>query len=63
MIHVALLCGGPSAERGISLNSARSVIDHLQADDIEVVPIYFDLAGQAYELSRGAFVLQYAIGF
>jgi D-alanine-D-alanine ligase-like ATP-grasp enzyme len=29
-LRVGLLCGGPSAERGISLNSARSVLDHIQ---------------------------------
>jgi hypothetical protein len=29
-LRVAVVCGGPSAERGISLNSARSVLDHLQ---------------------------------
>jgi hypothetical protein len=29
-LRVALICGGPSAERGISLNSARSVLDHLK---------------------------------
>jgi hypothetical protein len=29
-LRVAVICGGPSAERGISLNSARSVLDHLQ---------------------------------
>lgn len=29
-LRVGLVCGGPSAERGISLNSARSVLDHLQ---------------------------------
>lgn len=29
-LRVALVCGGPSAERGISLNSARSVLDHLE---------------------------------
>ncbi|MCI48179.1 D-alanine-D-alanine ligase, partial [Trifolium medium] len=28
-LRVGLICGGPSAERGISLNSARSVLDHL----------------------------------
>jgi D-alanine--D-alanine ligase len=50
--RVAVLCGGPSAERGISLNSARSVSDHLQAEDIEVVPFYFDLNLKAYKLSR-----------
>jgi hypothetical protein len=30
-VLVAVLCGGPTAERGISLNSARSVLDHLRA--------------------------------
>lgn len=29
-LRVALVCGGPSEERGISLNSARSVLDHLE---------------------------------
>lgn len=30
VLRVGVICGGPSAERGISLNSARSVLDHLQ---------------------------------
>lgn len=29
-LRVGIICGGPSAERGISLNSARSVLDHIQ---------------------------------
>lgn len=29
-LRVGLICGGPSAERGISLNSVRSVLDHIQ---------------------------------
>lgn len=29
-LRVGLICGGPSAERGVSLNSARSVLDHIQ---------------------------------
>lgn len=29
-IRVAIICGGPSEERGISLNSARSLLDHLR---------------------------------
>jgi len=33
-LRVGLICGGPSAERGISLNSARSVLDHLQVHAI-----------------------------
>ena len=30
VLRVGLICGGPSAESGISLNSARSVLDHIQ---------------------------------
>jgi hypothetical protein len=30
VLRVGLICGGPSAERGISLNSARSVLDHIE---------------------------------
>ncbi len=41
-MKIALLCGGPSPERGISLNSARSVLDHLESETVEIVPIYFD---------------------
>lgn len=28
-LRVGVICGGPSQERGISLNSARSVVEHL----------------------------------
>jgi D-alanine--D-alanine ligase len=51
-LKIALLCGGPSLERGISLNSARSVCDHLQSDDIEILPIYFDHYKKPYLISR-----------
>ena len=51
-LKVALLCGGPSLERGISLNSARSVCDHLQSNDIEILPIYFDHFKNVYQISR-----------
>ncbi|KAL2547483.1 uncharacterized protein Fot_09013 [Forsythia ovata] len=30
MWAVGLICGGPSVERGISLNTAQSVLDHIQ---------------------------------
>lgn len=33
ILRVGLICGGPSAERGISLNSVRSVLDHIQVLD------------------------------
>lgn len=51
-MKVAVLCGGPSLERGISLNSARSVCDHLQSDQIDVIPIYFDQKRNPYLISR-----------
>ena len=51
-LKVALLCGGPSLERGISLNSARSVCDHLHSDTVEVIPVYFDHKKKAYRISR-----------
>ncbi len=51
-LKIALLCGGPSLERGISLNSARSVCDHLQSDQVEVLPVYFDHHKNAYQISR-----------
>lgn len=51
-LKIALICGGPSLERGISLNSARSVCDHLQSDEIEVLPIYFDHLKNIYQISR-----------
>ncbi len=49
---IALLCGGPSPERGISLNSARSVCDHVHSDKIDITPIYFDFKKRAYQISR-----------
>lgn len=51
-MKIALLTGGPSLERGISLNSARSVLDHLGNENIEIIPIYFDQKKRAYRISR-----------
>ena len=51
-LKVAIICGGPSLERGVSLNSARSVCDHLYSEEIEIVPIYFDHHKKAYLISR-----------
>jgi D-alanine--D-alanine ligase len=51
-LRVAIICGGPSLERGISLNSARSVLDHLDGDEIEVVPFYLDHKKKAYQVSK-----------
>ncbi|MFA6024041.1 MAG: hypothetical protein WC777_02390 [Candidatus Gracilibacteria bacterium] len=50
-MKIALICGGPSLERGISLNSARSVLNHLEGDGVEIVPVYFDHKKRAYHLS------------
>lgn len=50
-MKVAVLCGGPSLERGISLNSARSVLDHL-GGCVEIVPIYIDIHLRAYQISK-----------
>ncbi len=50
-LKVAVLCGGPSMERGISLNSARSVLDHLSSDAVDIVPLYVDVYKNFYALS------------
>jgi D-alanine--D-alanine ligase len=53
MVSLALLLGGPSQERGISLNSARSVADHLVGTDVQLKEIiYFDRHLRAYPISR-----------
>jgi len=50
-MRVAVLCGGPSLERGISLNSARSVLDHLGSQGVDIVPIYFNEHKKPYQIS------------
>src|SRR5271167_1337235 len=49
-MHIAVICGGPSAERGISLNSARSVMDHLTPLGHAITPIYCDTQKRFYRL-------------
>ena len=51
-LKVALICGGPSLERGISLNSARSVIDHLSREEVDIQPLYVDVFKNYYLLSK-----------
>ncbi|KAJ9185445.1 hypothetical protein P3X46_005083 [Hevea brasiliensis] len=51
VLRVGLICGGPSAERGISLNSARSVLDHIQGEDLHVSCYYIDYELNAYAIS------------
>ena len=50
-MRIAVICGGPSAERGISLNSARSVMDHLTPLGWEIIPIYCNKQKEFYQLS------------
>jgi len=50
-IKIAILCGGPSLERGISLNSARSLLDHLGSLNVEIIPIYFNEQKKPYKIS------------
>ncbi|XP_021289787.1 uncharacterized protein LOC110420741 [Herrania umbratica] len=51
VLRVGVICGGPSAERGISLNSARSVLDHIQGEDLHVSCYYIDSHLNAYAIS------------
>lgn len=50
-LRIALLCGGPSPERGISLNSARSVLDHLGSEEVALCPVYYDWSGRPWSLA------------
>ncbi len=50
-IKVGVICGGPSPERGISLNSARSILDHLASRDVTIIPFYVDVYKNFYKLS------------
>ncbi|XXG39900.1 hypothetical protein AAC387_Pa01g0745 [Persea americana] len=51
VLRIGIICGGPSAERGISLNSARSVLDHLQEDHLNVSCYYIDYDLNAFAIS------------
>jgi D-alanine--D-alanine ligase len=53
MFTIAVICGGPSPERGISLNSARSILDHLSSKEVEIRPLYVDRDKQFYAISPG----------
>lgn len=50
-MNIAIICGGAGAERGISINSARSMLDHLASDSIKITPFYFDVFMNVYVLS------------
>lgn len=49
---IAVICGGPTEERGISLNSARSLLDHLKTDRIDIQTFYMDPQLRTYQLSN-----------
>jgi len=51
MFNLAIICGGPSHERGISLNSARSIMDHLKSPFIDIIPIFVDSQRRFYRIS------------
>jgi D-alanine--D-alanine ligase len=51
MFKIAVICGGPTLERGISLNSARSILDHLSSENISILPLYVDYQKNFYQLS------------
>lgn len=50
-LKLAIICGGPSEERGISLNSARSVLDHLKNTTIKLSVFYVDQEINYFEIS------------
>ncbi|MHB1928287.1 MAG: hypothetical protein ACYCUG_02470, partial [Acidimicrobiales bacterium] len=52
-LRIALLFGGPSPERGISLNSARSVADHLDGPGVVLGELlYVDTSRRVFAVSR-----------
>lgn len=51
MLKLAIICGGPSLERGISLNSARSFLDHSSQFDIELTVLYLNPKGKYYQIT------------
>lgn len=50
-LHLSLITGGPSLERGISLNSARSVLDHLASRQVLIKAFYIDLKKRSFAIS------------
>lgn len=47
-----IICGGPSQERGISLNSARSLYDNLDHDQYDLSLIYFNPDLEAFSIDE-----------
>lgn len=53
MLNLGIICGGPSKERGISLNSARSFLDHTFPLDLNLHVLYVDPKGRYFKLTPG----------
>jgi D-alanine--D-alanine ligase len=54
LLDAAIVLGGPSEERGVSLNSARSVADHAPGAGIHIAEIiYFDKALKSFSITPG----------
>lgn len=52
MLNIGLIFGGPSEERGISINSARSIMDHTEDADVEIVPLYVTTQLEFYKIAK-----------
>ncbi len=48
---IIIVCGGPSAERGISLNSARSLYDNFNKTRYRIEIVYFNLKLKPYKIT------------
>ena len=51
-LSIAIICGGPSLERGISLNSARSTMDHLLSSELNIEVIYVNRELNFYHIAK-----------
>lgn len=52
MFTVGIICGGPSSERGISLNSARTLQDHLNTTQLRTQIIFVDQRCEFYHIEN-----------
>jgi D-alanine--D-alanine ligase len=52
MKKLAIICGGPSAERGISLNSARSLVDNLDEKTYDIHTFYFNPNLDVFQITK-----------
>lgn len=50
LLKVGILMGGRSIEREVSLNSGRTICDHLDTSRYDIIPLFQTLGGQLYLL-------------